>query len=234
MKCIHCGALVPDTARFCPECGKKIEQKRLCPSCHAEIKAEDKYCMQCGASLQVIHNEEEKSQNKKEVQETVAVRCPQCGKIVSEDEKKCPACGMHLKSGYSGPSVNLVQCPSCGATISDMNRVCPECGCRLSGNIAKQVNSPVDEKMGVIPEPKSQSRHSILIVTILCILILFLVVFIFLRNKPLRSSQELQQSPEIEQVDMGDYGAEQDVDIQDEEPDRADDDWQKSDKSNPE
>lgn len=211
MKCIHCGAVLPDGACFCPECGNKVESRKECPVCHAFVSAEDNYCMKCGANLISEPDTEESlngSDNEK-IHETVVVRCPKCGKILREEEKICPDCGTRLSSDYSGPPVNMMQCPSCGATISDMNRVCPECGCRL--DFRKQAKDPLEDEIDKVSARKSSSRHSVLIVTVLCILLLSFIFFMYLRNRPLGTSEEFGPTQEIEQTD-----ASQDVNIDDE------------------
>ncbi|HJJ82686.1 MAG TPA: zinc ribbon domain-containing protein, partial [Methanocorpusculum sp.] len=45
--CPKCGAAVPDGAKFCPECGKKMGAS-ACPKCGAELSAGAKFCPECG------------------------------------------------------------------------------------------------------------------------------------------------------------------------------------------
>jgi hypothetical protein len=49
-KCHGCGA---DTgaAKFCPECGTPVSQKRQCASCHTEVAAGVKFCPECGTRM---------------------------------------------------------------------------------------------------------------------------------------------------------------------------------------
>ena len=80
IKCPNCGADVKANAKFCPECGKKIEQEsKKCPNCGAEVKANAKFC-------------------------------PECGKKLTEENKKCPKCGAQVKSGAKF-------CPECGEKL---------------------------------------------------------------------------------------------------------------------
>lgn len=74
--CKNCGAALAPTAKFCLECGTKVEvpQKKFCPNCGAEVGA-GKFCMECGASLQ-----------------PTVKTCSNCGHQF-ESGKFCPECG---------------------------------------------------------------------------------------------------------------------------------------------
>lgn len=49
MKCILCGTELPETAKYCMECGAKIAHR--CPKCDAAIPADARYCSNCGTKL---------------------------------------------------------------------------------------------------------------------------------------------------------------------------------------
>ena len=51
MKCTSCSANLPDTAKFCPECGAKVIRKTFCPECGAEATPGAKFCAECGTKL---------------------------------------------------------------------------------------------------------------------------------------------------------------------------------------
>lgn len=76
VKCQNCGAALTQGAKFCPECGTKVElpQKAACPHCGAEVQG-GKFCPECGGSL--IPSEK---------------ICPNCGNKF-ESGKFCPECG---------------------------------------------------------------------------------------------------------------------------------------------
>ena len=78
-KCPSCGAEVPENAKFCLECGNKIEilaeNEMICPSCGAKT-AKGKFCSECGASL--------------------VKKCPSCGVEVTPGAKFCVECGEKL------------------------------------------------------------------------------------------------------------------------------------------
>ena len=49
MKCPRCQSVNPDGARFCEECGARLEV--ACPSCGQPVTAGKKFCRSCGATL---------------------------------------------------------------------------------------------------------------------------------------------------------------------------------------
>lgn len=51
IKCPVCGADCPPEAKFCRNCGTKLEQKEFCKSCGAELRPGGKFCRNCGASV---------------------------------------------------------------------------------------------------------------------------------------------------------------------------------------
>jgi len=48
MKCTSCGETVLSTDKFCKQCGKSIEQIAKCTSCGETVLSTDKFCKQCG------------------------------------------------------------------------------------------------------------------------------------------------------------------------------------------
>ncbi len=75
--CIKCHAKLKANAKFCPECGAK--QTMECPKCGATITAKDKFCPDCGQSLKNT--------------------CPKCGSELKEGAKFCPECGEKIANG---------------------------------------------------------------------------------------------------------------------------------------
>jgi len=53
--CPKCGAHVPATSKFCPECGTNLTPPSSatinCPKCGHSIPASSKYCPECGATI---------------------------------------------------------------------------------------------------------------------------------------------------------------------------------------
>jgi membrane protease subunit (stomatin/prohibitin family) len=77
-KCIKCGAILVDNAKFCLECGEKtkvIDDGIICGSC-SEITPNGKFCLHCGMP--------------------VARQCPKCGTDIPVSGKFCIECGEKL------------------------------------------------------------------------------------------------------------------------------------------
>ena len=79
MKCAKCGNELPANAKFCLECGTKVEvlaeNEMICPACGKKTP-KGKFCMECGQPL--------------------ANRCPNCGAEVPQGGKFCLECGTKL------------------------------------------------------------------------------------------------------------------------------------------
>ena len=78
VKCAKCGSVLPANAKFCLECGAKVETSDdsiICPSC-GEKTPRGKFCISCGATL--------------------IRKCPQCGVEITNNGKFCLECGAKL------------------------------------------------------------------------------------------------------------------------------------------
>lgn len=203
-KCRYCEKPVPDTALFCPYCGKKIERKRLCPQCHSEVGEDDKFCMSCGMLLDSPHlnmekgKEERASDGKDEA--VMLVSCPKCGKLLDEKMERCPECGCSL-GRRSDWKVSMIVCPSCGESISDMNRICPKCGCLLTRNVAAAStrNAVPDTVSATHPASSHKIHRPILVLIVLVILVLSFLIWMWLRH-PQGSMRNIHENPPVEQM----------------------------------
>ena len=78
-KCKYCGATLPENAKFCLECGKKVESDNdnmiTCPKCGSKV-VKGKFCPECGYKFVSV--------------------CPKCGKEVVTGAKFCLECGEKL------------------------------------------------------------------------------------------------------------------------------------------
>ena len=78
-KCPNCGNILPPNAKFCLECGTKIEQitqnEIICPACGNKTP-KGKFCIECGQPL--------------------INRCPNCGTEILSGGKFCLECGTKL------------------------------------------------------------------------------------------------------------------------------------------
>lgn len=59
MKCNNCNFEVPPDAKYCPNCGKKIEEKEtikssICIKCHTPISVEALFCPNCGEPVRGV------------------------------------------------------------------------------------------------------------------------------------------------------------------------------------
>lgn len=50
--CMGCGAQLLPNAKFCYNCGKKVEREKVCQSCNTKNLPNAKFCASCGASLE--------------------------------------------------------------------------------------------------------------------------------------------------------------------------------------
>lgn len=79
IKCPKCGNELPENAKFCMECGNKIEvlaeNEVICPACGKKT-LKGKFCMECGQPL--------------------VSRCPNCGAEVPQGGKFCLECGTKI------------------------------------------------------------------------------------------------------------------------------------------
>lgn len=55
IKCVKCGTQIPSNAKFCSNCGEKVEipKKLFCSECGQPISPEAKFCIHCGARRDV-------------------------------------------------------------------------------------------------------------------------------------------------------------------------------------
>jgi len=78
-KCANCGSMLPPHAKFCLECGTKVEalaaNEMLCPACGKKTM-KGRFCLECGAPL--------------------VNQCPGCGAQVPRESKFCLECGAKI------------------------------------------------------------------------------------------------------------------------------------------
>ncbi len=80
-KCTTCGAKIPEEAKFCLECGTKVEveeqwNRLTCPVCGASVP-NGKFCLECGAKLETV--------------------CKNCGAKLVPGAKFCLECGTKVE-----------------------------------------------------------------------------------------------------------------------------------------
>ena len=74
IKCPVCGADCPPEAKFCRNCGTKLEQIAFCKSCGAELVPGAKFCRNCGAA---VDDAETNRENPANDAETIQGKNPQ-------------------------------------------------------------------------------------------------------------------------------------------------------------
>ena len=79
--CPSCGKQNTATAKFCADCGSKLEVEKVpCLKCGAELREGAKFCSECGSS-------QEKA------------KCPNCQYELAPGAKFCPECGTKTEAG---------------------------------------------------------------------------------------------------------------------------------------
>lgn len=75
------------------------------------------------------------------------IKCPQCGKNISDKAAKCPNCGYVINRGNNSVHQNLIRCTDCGALINSNSATCPNCG----GPINPPINS-IQQQWNTVPQ----------------------------------------------------------------------------------
>ena len=59
------------------------------------------------------------------------IKCPECGKEISDKATNCIYCGSILKKEENLDNT-IQKCSECGEILSETDEVCPKCGCPIS------------------------------------------------------------------------------------------------------
>lgn len=68
IECKNCGNPLPNDAKFCNDCGQKVERKSFCLNCGREFHEDEKFCANCGrpqVSNQPVQNFSDQYNNMK-------------------------------------------------------------------------------------------------------------------------------------------------------------------------
>ncbi len=76
-KCPKCSAEIPAEAKFCLNCGAKLVETMNCPKCNAELPKNAKFCSSCGYKL--------------------VATCPKCNTELPPGTKFCSNCGAKIE-----------------------------------------------------------------------------------------------------------------------------------------
>ena len=52
MMCKNCGNELVEGAKFCMECGTKVETELVCAECGMKLPLNAKFCMECGTKVE--------------------------------------------------------------------------------------------------------------------------------------------------------------------------------------
>lgn len=135
MICKNCGYENPDTAKFCNECGEKLESEITCPECGCKNKVGAKFCNECGYRFIQENNA---LQSNIPAPEPEYKTCPKCGGKNQKNAIMCESCGEYfppppkpLSDYVSTEKPNnensARKCPNCGYDVGE-NDICDSCG----------------------------------------------------------------------------------------------------------
>ena len=134
MKCKNCGYENPDTAKFCNECGEKLEPETVCPECGCKNKAGAKFCNECGYRFHKNNAHQTDVSTREQEYKT----CSKCGGKNPKGTIMCRNCGNYLLLPPKPLSKNAPEekpnnqnsarkCPNCGYEVGE-NDICDSCG----------------------------------------------------------------------------------------------------------
>lgn len=105
------------------------------------------------------------------------IKCPNCGKEISDQAKKCTQCGYDLSQ--KPPTILL--CPECHRPISKVDRYCENCGYPLSNSEKPAISNeaPVIKEQNVKSNESQKKRPSkkiiwsaitaVLVIAVVCV-----------------------------------------------------------------
>jgi hypothetical protein len=176
MKCLNCGAEIPDQAVFCPACGVKavVPPALVCRQCQAPLLAGAKFCNNCGTLVSQIP--------------APPANCPQCRAAVRPDELFCPNCGSKLQVPVFAGPVQPVQ-PYVAQPYSQPYAAQP---------YSQPYNQPYGQPP-VSPPAPPRRRRSGLLIGLALVLVAAIVIGVFAFGKQL---QRLVMSPKSSYVQI--------------------------------
>jgi len=87
-ECPRCGRINETEAKYCEECGQRIQEERLCPSCGSVVSEKADICEHCGDWV-------------------LTSKCKFCYADLEEGQSFCGECGNPVEG---------IDCPECGST----------------------------------------------------------------------------------------------------------------------
>lgn len=87
-KCKHCGALILETAKFCSECGVRIERELKCSNCGTTLAENAKFCIECGTKIgesEIIPQIQEEPKDESLVSPNLEIEVNNTASVVEEN-----------------------------------------------------------------------------------------------------------------------------------------------------
>ncbi len=178
MKCQICGTENPETAKFCNECGAKIERKEenriVCSGCGKDFSDNFAFCPFCGKKVEentrnvdeevVIEKSGSISPEQTETEnpdvsnfDEETLLCPSCKAEIKKKNKFCPVCGAKQET--------KIFCEGCGAELLSNVKFCPSCGTPRNGNVQQKVSivEPVTQTDSIsVPLDNDEKKDAML------------------------------------------------------------------------
>ena len=94
------------------------------------------------------------------------IKCPKCGREISDKATNCIFCGNALKKEENFDKVTK-KCPECGEILSEIDEFCPKCGCPISN---KENPQQVEITSVKIAKKTKNIMFGIISLVLLCII----------------------------------------------------------------
>lgn len=201
--CPSCHAVNEDVARFCENCGARLEEKPLadetkyydrplddetqmyelrhCPACGMVNEMEAKFCAACGEALEDAAPVEEEPLVSGE-----QIRCQTCGFDNDKDALFCENCGARIERKDTAERANdKDHCPACGFINDDDAVFCESCGARLpsAGEKGAVHVQTLPKQMPLTPRKPLSKLQKIVAIEAAVLVVLVALFFIVGNNR---------------------------------------------------
>ena len=119
------------------------------------------------------------------------IKCPDCGKQISDKAEKCIYCGNVLKKPTQ------ICCLECGTELEKGSEVCPVCGCPIT-----DVSENVPQKVEVTGVKVNKRVRKIITVGVIVVIIIISALIIGNRMKMARENSNAQKRSEEYSADF--------------------------------
>ncbi len=159
MKCRQCGAEVPDTDRFCTECGNDLEKQRQEEQAEAE-----KTAAEANENAETVENDAASSSDDQDTVEAESQDTAETEKSEVESEDKDEAESAVEKADDKKDDGR--HCPHCGAEIIPGDKFCTKCGQSIVGEPEEQKSAqavPVPnapDQQGAVPQGQQGAPYA--------------------------------------------------------------------------